>query len=99
MKSGIAKKKPIPVNFLYFDGTIESIVAWTDSFGDSAESNFNKIISDVEGGDESDYQISIKTREGHSYTLTPNQNVIVRGGKDEYWPIQKDIFEKTYDII
>ena len=41
---------------------------------------------------------TIKTREGalHAYV---NQDYIIRGVEGEIYPISKDIFDKTYEIL
>lgn len=40
----------------------------------------------------------INTREGQQ-TAFPNQDFIIRGIEGEEYPIKKDIFEKTYEVI
>lgn len=40
----------------------------------------------------------IKTREGEIYGW-PDQDYVIRGIKGEIYPIEKDIFEKTYDRL
>jgi len=43
-------------------------------------------------------EIKIKTREGF-LTAKPDQDFLIRGVDGEYYPIKKEIFYKTYEII
>lgn len=83
-----AQKKPVIIDYIPFEySNIEKIEEFCEG---------NLIIEQREGIGASGH--FIKTLEGHSYLLSP-EDVIIKGVKGEFYPCKKDIFEQTYDKI
>jgi len=82
-----ATKKPITIDFLYYDGVKRKVSDWVFSLGDDYKTHFEN---------EPMGTLYVKTLEGTSYPLVANVDVIIRGIKGEYYPCKKDIFEATY---
>lgn len=85
-----AQKKPVIIDYYIMKDLWDTydIQKWLDEFDDVFDKHF-----EVNG-----YNLKVKTLEGISYDLTPD-DVIIRGVKGEYYPCKKDIFNQTYDII
>ncbi len=84
-----ATKKPIEIDYLPYAYNLFEVFNWVKTFGDNFHDNF--IFKEIPE------QLFVKTLEGTSYLLTPD-DVIIRGVKGEYYPYKKDIFEKTYNF-
>lgn len=83
------RKKPVVIDaFLIKGKSIGSLSMWVESFGDIYTDHF--IYEDE--------NLSVKTLEGTSYRITP-EDVIMRGIKGEYYPCKVDIFKATYEEI
>lgn len=85
-----AQKKPVVIDFIYYDGVKGPVREWVESFGDKFDDHF---INEAMG------TLSVKTLEGTSYVIASNVDVIIRGVRGEYYPCKKDIFEQTYDVL
>lgn len=84
-----ATKKPVTIDYFPIDGTVknkEDLFRWASGFGDDVLKHF-PIAEDF----------VVKTLEGTSYSITPD-DVIIRGVKG-YYPCKKDIFDLTYDKL
>ena len=44
-------------------------------------------------------ETGIETLEGYKDGISPETHFIMRGVKGEVYPIRKDIFEETYEVI
>ena len=87
------RKKPVEIEALQFDGSIESavgIVGWIESHG-----------SDVASVDRyattGDWAITIKTFEGNM--KVSSSDWVIRGIQGEFYPCKPDIFALTYDEV
>lgn len=89
---GTASKKPVQINWFHWKTETEThlreLKAWVESFGD----NFLEVI-DVSKLEE----VRVLTLEGISYAL-PDNYIIIRGIKGEYYPCEYEIFLQSYDI-
>lgn len=89
---GTASKKPVQINWFHWKTKIgphlRELKAWVESFGDRYEDVVD--TSQPEG-------IRILTLEGISYVL-PDNYIIIRGIKGEYYPCEYEIFLQSYDI-
>lgn len=85
-----AQKKPVVIDFIYYDGVKQPVRDWVESFGDKFDDHF---INEAMG------TLSVKTLEGTSYAVAAEIDVIIRGVKGEYYPCKKDIFEQTYEVL
>lgn len=96
MKAGTAAKKPIPIHWLEWDGSMKSLSEWVGSFGVKPEDKFVCEKIDME----SDYvdRLHVKTLEGTSYEV-PIGYIIIRGIRGEYYPCDPNIFTESYDIL
>lgn len=94
---GRATKKPVEVHWFKWRGltqtNLNELKAWLESFkwetGDKVK--FEDVIELGE-------RIRVKTLEGSSYEV-PYGYIIIRGVKGEFYPIDSEIFSKTYNII
>lgn len=94
-----ARKKAVEidyldVNFPLGDTFLSDVKEWVKSFGDKFSDHF-LLRKDTDAGSSFITSCYVKTLEGTSYGITPN-DVIIRGIKGEYYPCKKDIFEETY---
>lgn len=87
-----AQKKPVIIDYIEVETPVNlsKIFEWVTSFGQNFYQHF-KYNPQAE-------ELSIKTLEGTSYSIT-EQDVIIRGIKGEYYPCKKDIFEETYQKL
>lgn len=83
-----ATKKPVEIDFIYYNGVKQPVIDWVESFGDNFKENFDNIPMG---------KLSVKTLEGTSYDLVADRDVIIRGVKGEYYPCRLDIFKDTYN--
>jgi hypothetical protein len=81
-----AIKKPIVVEVVQFTGEPENILFLEEW------SKGNVFISNKDPG-----KLYVETIEGQVYTYIGSY--IVKGVAGEVWPIRKDIFEETYEIL
>lgn len=85
------RKKPVVIEAMKFDGTIESanrILAWIGSNGADANRAHN---TEPERG------LIISTLEGDMAAIPGDW--IIRGVNGEFYPCKPDIFEKTYERV
>ena len=86
---GVATKKPVEIHYFNWDRYSKSnlfeLKEWVKAFGDPVEG-----VLDIKGD-----VILVKTLEGSSYML-PDNYVIIRGVRGEYYPCEKKIFKETY---
>jgi hypothetical protein len=86
------KKKPVIIEALQFDGTLDSYTEICDIFDTiktmsrSYHEECNKVTS-----------WSIQTLEGSH--VVSNGDYIIKGVKGEFYPCKPDIFELTYEKI
>lgn len=92
MSTGKAVKKPIPINFLVWDGNSDSLQFWMDKFNQKIDEHFILQMMDEED------ELKVKTLEGSSYVV-PTGYIIIRGIKGEYYPCEPQIFKESYDIV
>ncbi len=88
---GTAIKKPVIINWFLWRGYSESHIheleAWIHVNGE----RFEDVIDLSQG------KPRILTLEGISYKL-PDNYVIIRGVKGEYYPCELQIFNQTYEV-
>lgn len=90
--NGKAIKKPIEIDFCKNPTDINKLNDWVTSFGDDFTKHFDVVDDGVlEKG------IKVNTFEGSSYYIK-GTDVILRGTKGEYWPVDGEIFNETYNI-
>lgn len=78
------RKKPVVIEALKWDGTLESVASFVDGAGNVA------IMYDTG-------ELRIATLEG---VMTPQVgDWIIRGIKGELYPCKPDIFEQTYELV
>jgi len=86
------KKKPVIIEALQFDGTLDSYTEICDIFDTiktmsrSYHDERNEVIS-----------WSIQTLEGSH--IVSNGDYIIKGVKGEFYPIKNDIFLETYEKV
>lgn len=89
---GEAIKKPVKVNFFKYKGYstthMKELQAWIESYGDNFKDTIKVITNSV----------FVNTLEGSSYEL-PENYVVIRGVRGEYYPCSPEVFEETYDIM
>lgn len=88
MKLITAKKRPIIINAIQWDGTAKCYQFITDIFNDIPH-----IYEDIDGIKE----FQIYTLEGNHFVSI--NDYIIKGINGEYYPCKPDIFLKTYEII
>lgn len=79
----MARKKPVEIEAVLYDGTKESadaIMKWTTGEAD-AEAN----------------EMTIKTLEGELHVSVGDY--VIRGTQGEYYPCKPDIFFEVYEVI
>lgn len=87
-----AIKKPVQIDYLPFTGYVGEVMSWVSNLGDNFYIWFDcEISGEVQ-------KLWVKTLEGTSYQITTN-DYIVRGTRGEFYPVKKDIFHETYDLI
>lgn len=82
------KKKPIVIDAVLYVGEVDIIREWVASFGQDFDDHFLH-----------QSPLRVKTKEGHSYELKENRDMIIRGVAGEYYPCDVDIFFETYDQV
>lgn len=85
------RKKPVVIEALQHDGSVESnraIIDWTRGSETPATMDKNK-----DGGN----QLSIATKEGSLWVSSGDW--IIEGVQGEFYPFKPDIFEKTYEAV
>jgi len=91
-----ARKKPVEIDYFSIvikENTLDQLIDWVKSFGDSFEEKFEIIDQGPDGA-----SLMVKTLEGTSYSVTKD-DIVIRGVKGEYYPCKKDIFLVTYDLL
>lgn len=86
MNCGLATKKPIPILYFRWENNVTELQGWLDTIGSSFEDNFE--YTDT---------LRVKTLEGTSYNIKEN-DFIIRGVRNEFYPCDGDIFLQTYDL-
>lgn len=90
-----AVKKPIPAEFIQFDGSKESwqtIFEWAGTYNVRIEGS----QLEVEGEPVDLWVLFIATVEGKMKALPGSY--IVKGIENEFWPVKESIFKATYDV-
>ena len=80
------RKKPVVIEAIQFDGSKDSaneVLAWIGHYGYEARKTNGGVV--------------IKTLEGDS--LARPGDFIVKGVKDEFYPIKEAIFRETYEPV
>lgn len=90
---GKAIKKPIEINWFLWQGDIESLSKWHNSFENKYPEGDSIFIYDM-----SDKTLRVNTLEGSSYAV-PEGYYILRGIEGEYYPCESKIFQKSYNIL
>lgn len=89
---GMASKKPVKINWFRWRGfsktKLNELKTWIESLGENPDD-----VLEI-----NDNNLKIKTLEGSSYNV-PEDYIIIRGIKGEYYPCERNIFNQTYDII
>jgi hypothetical protein len=88
MKAGKATKKLIPIDWFEWTGDYNELFNWLDLFNDDFDNHF---LTEGEN-------LKVKTLEGTSYSV-PENYIIIRGIKGEYYPCAADVFENSYDRL
>ena len=88
MEFGTANKKPVLIDWFKWEGDLNDLFEWVETFGQKTSEHFQKIA--FRG-------LQVKTLEGSSYNV-PEGYIIIRGIEGEYYPCEPTIFEKTYNI-
>ena len=83
---GRAKKKPIVVKFREVVPNFESTVTTQDSSGMNPPQHAHTKVEKIE------------TREGVLFGY-PDKDYVIEGVRGEIYPIGKDIFHETYEVI
>lgn len=81
-----AMKKPVVVEAVQFTGDLDNydfLKEWSDG----------RVFISVDDG----IKLYVETLEGKVHTQVGSY--IVKGSAGEVWPIRKDIFETTYEVI
>ena len=89
-----AQKKPVVIDFILYTGNVQDVIDFVESFGQVFNEHFNL---DIRANNNS--KLSVKTLEGLSYDLIANKHVIIRGVRGEFYPIEINIFNETYELI
>lgn len=96
---GSAIKIPVQIDWFRWGGysaiAVRVLIEWIESF--KLETGDTVRFEDVIINNPSKGVIEIKTMEGHSYEVPPGY-IIIRGVEGEFYPIESDIFNKTYNI-
>ena len=90
------RKKPVVIQAIQWKGdNIQEMFAFLGHEGDmnyfDPKGNHNFYVN------ESNWELIIKTLEGNM--KAPLDSYIIRGVEGEYYPCQKEIFEKTYEHV
>ena len=86
-----ARKKPVVIEFIQYDGTPESnreIIDWTR--GSKTPATMDKNMYDQR-------QLSIETLEGAHWVT--KGDYVIKGVAGEFYPCKPEIFEQTYEEI
>lgn len=86
------RKKPVEVEAMQYDGSMESqraIVTWS---GGRIEGMFGGKF-----GQPSRYYLQVPTL--HGLTEADAGDWVVRGPQGDYWPVKPDIFEDSYEAV
>jgi len=90
---GQATKKPIPINWLKWEGSISKLNEWAHKCEYPKRFNLQEHF-DWNG----EMELKVKTLEGSSYKV-PLGYILIRGIKGEYYPCEPKIFNESYDTI
>lgn len=89
---GRATKAPVEINWFHWktqsETHLEELRAWINSFG----TNHSDVL------EFSNDSMKIKTLEGSSYNL-PDNYIVIRGVRGEFYPCEINIFNETYNIL
>lgn len=87
------RKKPVEIEAVHHDGTVESahaVMAWADPL------TLGTVLTVPEKGTER-WTVVIETLEG-AMAASPG-DWIIRGVQGEFYPCKPDIFEQTYEEV
>lgn len=89
---GRATKAPVEINWFHWKGHsrthLEELQSWINSFG----TNHSDVLEFDDDG------MKIKTLEGSSYNL-PDDYMVIRGVRGEFYPCEISIFNETYNVL
>ena len=91
-----AVKKPIPVDFVQFTRDIESIKKLKEFMGKNMgclAGGFNGLPLELEIVTLEDGEVL------EAKHIAREGDYIVKGAAGEFWPVRKEIFELTYEVI
>jgi len=89
------RKKPVVIEALRFDGTVESVGEIDKHFGDRSTTSGSWIVGwCMRGGGGS---MLVQTLEG--VMVASAGDWIIRGVKGELYPCKPDIFEASYEAV
>ena len=83
---GIARKKPIEIHYREVIPNFETTITTQDSTGTNPPRHTHTMVE------------KIFTREGELFGY-PDKDFVIKGVRGEIYPIGKDIFHETYDIL
>jgi len=86
-----ARKKPVEIEFREVEAKEQVATTMPDFKYDKMEDNLSYNTTPVMGE-------TINTREGTLIAIV-GQDFIIRGVEGELYPIKKDIFYKTYEVL
>src|SRR3990167_2486754 len=92
------RKKPVVIEAMQFDGSVESATAiceWAGHDIESEEPWIDFVVHDSEPRDAHDVQVH--TLEGDM--LVSVNDWVIRGVKGEFYPCKPDIFAATYEAV
>jgi hypothetical protein len=93
--NGQAVKKPIKIDFYEWDGNKARLLSWADQIGGKKEQSLFEF--EDPHGDQKTLCCLIKTLEG-DHLCRPG-DIIIQGVNGEYYPCEREIFDKAYDIV